>query len=95
MNDWRVPGFTSTGSKRPDALFGTEGGGGGPTRMTRAAGCRVWAEGGREYVDFIMALGSDHFGVRKDVRQRVLQFHARLVLGHHHDAYFLAGGRLA
>ena len=60
MNDWRVPGFTSTGSKRPDALFGTDGG--GPTRMTRAAGCRVWDEGGREYVDFIMALGAVALG---------------------------------
>jgi len=60
VNDWRVPGFTSTGSKRPDALFGTDGG--GPTRMTRAAGCRVWDEGGREYVDFIMALGAVALG---------------------------------
>ena len=60
MNDWRVPGFTSTGSKRPEALFGT--GGGGPTRMTRASGCRVWDEGGREYVDFVMALGAVALG---------------------------------
>lgn len=59
MNDWRVPGFTSTGSKRPDALFGT---GGGPTRMTRAAGCRVWDDNGREYVDFVMALGAVALG---------------------------------
>jgi glutamate-1-semialdehyde 2,1-aminomutase len=58
VNDWRVPGFTSTGSKRPDALFGT----GGPTRMTRASGCRVWDEEGREYVDFIMALGAVALG---------------------------------
>ena len=56
MNDWRVPGFTSTGSKRPDALFGT------PARMTRAAGCRVWDEDGREYVDFVMALGAVALG---------------------------------
>lgn len=56
MNDWRVPGFTSTGSKRPDALFGT------PARMTRASGCRVWDEGGREYVDFVMALGAVALG---------------------------------
>ncbi len=59
MNDWRVPGFTSTGSKRPDALFGT---GGGPTRMTRAAGCRVWDDNGRGYVDFVMALGAVALG---------------------------------
>ena len=56
MNDWRVPGFTSTGSKRPEALFGT------PARMTRASGCRVWDESGREYVDFVMALGAVALG---------------------------------
>jgi glutamate-1-semialdehyde 2,1-aminomutase len=56
VNDWRVPGFTSTGSKRPDALFGT------PARMTRADGCRVWDEDGREYVDFVMALGAVALG---------------------------------
>lgn len=56
MNDWRVPGFTSTGSKRPEALFGS------PARMTRAAGCRVWDDNGREYVDYIMALGAVALG---------------------------------
>jgi glutamate-1-semialdehyde 2,1-aminomutase len=56
VNDWHVPGFTSTGSKRPDALFGT------PARMTRASGCRVWDEDGREYVDFVMALGAVALG---------------------------------
>jgi len=56
VNDWRVPGFTSTGSKRPDALFGT------PARMTRASGCRVWDEDGREYVDYVMALGAVGLG---------------------------------
>ena len=56
MNDWRVPGFTSTGSKRPDALFGT------PARMTRALGCRVWDENGREYLDYVMALGAVALG---------------------------------
>jgi len=56
VNDWRVPGFTSTGSKRPEALFGS------PARMTRAAGCRVWDDGGREYVDYVMALGAVALG---------------------------------
>lgn len=60
MNDWRVPGFTSTASKRPEALFGPAGG--GPTRMTRASGCRVWDDAGREYVDYIMALGAVALG---------------------------------
>jgi glutamate-1-semialdehyde 2,1-aminomutase len=64
-NDWRVPGFTSTGSKRPDALFGqAEPGTDGPPpeRIARAAGCRVWDEAGREYVDYVMALGAVALG---------------------------------
>ncbi len=62
MNDWRVPGFTSTGSKRPDALFGEAPPSDAPARMTRASGCRVWDETGREYVDYIMALGAVALG---------------------------------
>ena len=61
MSDWRVPGFTSTGSKRPEALFGP-GAGEGPARMTRASGCRVWDDRGREYVDYVMALGAVALG---------------------------------
>ncbi|MGH7675819.1 MAG: aminotransferase class III-fold pyridoxal phosphate-dependent enzyme [Gemmatimonadales bacterium] len=56
MSDWRVPGFTSTASKRPDALFGD------PERMVRALGCRVWDIQGREYVDYVMALGAVALG---------------------------------
>ena len=56
MNDWRVPGFTSTGSKRPDAMFGS------PALITRASGCRVWDPDGREYVDYVMALGAVALG---------------------------------
>src|SRR2546421_11223091 len=67
VSDWRVPGFTSTGSKRPDALFGAAPGAPGgidavPARMTRAAGCRVWDAEGREYVDYLMALGAVALG---------------------------------
>ena len=65
MNDWRVPGFTSTGSKRPDALFGAmapEEVEGLPTRLTRASGCRVWDANGREYTDYVMALGAVALG---------------------------------
>src|SRR5437016_666823 len=64
-SDWRVPGFTSTASLRPEALFGpAEPGTGGPPpeRVTRAAGCRVWDEAGREYVDYVMALGAVALG---------------------------------
>lgn len=54
-----VPGETSTGSKRSDVLFG---GAPGPRRMTRSAGCRVWDDAGRDYVDFGMALGAVALG---------------------------------
>ena len=61
MSDWHVPGFTSTGSKRPEALFGGALDG-LPARMTRAAGCRVWDAEGREYLDYVMALGAVALG---------------------------------
>ena len=57
----RIAGFTSTGSKRPETLFGSPD----PTlpsRMTRSAGCQVWDENGREYIDYIMGLGSVALG---------------------------------
>ncbi len=57
----RVAGITSTGSKRPAALFGAAGEG-FPLRMTRSAGCRVWDSEGREYLDYIMALGAVALG---------------------------------
>lgn len=64
MSDWRVAGFTSTASKRPEALFGAgaEGVADLPTRAARAAGCRVWDAAGREYVDYIMGLGAVALG---------------------------------
>ncbi len=55
-----IPGFTSTGSKRPDVLFGTAKG--VPLRMSRAEGCRVWDEDGKEYIDTVMALGAVALG---------------------------------
>lgn len=57
----RVAGFTSTGSKRREALFGEEPGD-APRRMSRSAGCRVWDERGREYLDYVMALGAVALG---------------------------------
>ncbi|MBA3317925.1 MAG: aminotransferase class III-fold pyridoxal phosphate-dependent enzyme [Gemmatimonadales bacterium] len=57
----RVAGFTSTGSKRPGALFGIEGEA-APLRMTRSSGCVVWDSEGREYLDYIMGLGSVALG---------------------------------
>ena len=57
----RVAGFTSTGSKRPAALFGAESES-TPLRMTRSSGCAVWDGEGREYLDYIMGLGSVALG---------------------------------
>ena len=57
----RVAGITSTGSKRPAALFGAAGES-LPLRMTRSSGCRVWDAEGRDYLDFIMALGAVALG---------------------------------
>lgn len=56
-----VAGITSTGSKRPDALFGADYDG-PPLRMVRSAGSRVWDEAGTEYLDFVMALGAVALG---------------------------------
>lgn len=68
----RIPGFTSTGSKRPDALFG-EGDGAAPVRMTAGSGCRVTGEDGREYLDFVMALGAVALGYgRAEVNRAVI-----------------------
>ena len=57
-----IPGFTSTGSKRPDAMFGPGDLDGVPTRMARSAGCRLWDAEGREYLDYVMALGAVTLG---------------------------------
>jgi glutamate-1-semialdehyde 2,1-aminomutase len=62
VSDWRVPGFTSTGSKRPEALFGSGEDPALPTRVVRAAGARVWDASGREYLDYVMALGAVALG---------------------------------
>jgi glutamate-1-semialdehyde 2,1-aminomutase len=57
----RVAGITSTGSKRAAALFGAAGES-LALRMTRSSGCAVWDSEGREYVDYIMALGAVALG---------------------------------
>jgi glutamate-1-semialdehyde 2,1-aminomutase len=56
-----VAGFTSTGSKRPEILFGTYDPD-LPSRMSRASGCMVWDENGRELIDYLMGLGSVALG---------------------------------
>lgn len=57
-----IPGFTSTGSKRPESLFGSAHDASLPARMLRSQGCRVWDTEGREYIDCIMALGAVGLG---------------------------------
>lgn len=54
-----IPGYTSTGSKRPAAMFGDHE---GPRQMARAQGCRVWDRAGREYLDTTMGLGAVALG---------------------------------
>lgn len=56
-----VAGFTSTGSKRPEILFGALDPD-LPSRMSRSSGYRVWDENHREYIDYIMGLGSVALG---------------------------------
>ncbi|HET8650595.1 MAG TPA: aminotransferase class III-fold pyridoxal phosphate-dependent enzyme [Gemmatimonadales bacterium] len=61
MNE-RIPGLTSTGSKRPAALFGSASAPDLPHHLARSEGCRVWDASGREYLDWIMALGAVALG---------------------------------
>jgi glutamate-1-semialdehyde 2,1-aminomutase len=57
-----IPGFTSTGSKRPTALFGPGDDPDLPIRMTGSRGARIRDEAGREYLDLVMALGAVTLG---------------------------------
>ncbi|MEO8451744.1 MAG: aminotransferase class III-fold pyridoxal phosphate-dependent enzyme [Gemmatimonadota bacterium] len=57
----RVAGFTSTGSKRPEALFGSSAVG-VPARLARSEGCHVTDDRGRTFLDFVMALGAVGLG---------------------------------
>lgn len=70
MNDWPVAGFTSTGSKRPQLLYGEGDVPGVPLRMTRSAGCRVWDANGNEFLDCLMALGAVALGYAHPVVNR-------------------------
>ena len=76
-NVWRpraaaiIPGGASTGSKRPEALFG-ERVGELPTHFTRASGCRIETADGRELIDCTMALGAVTLGYADDVVTRAV-----------------------
>jgi glutamate-1-semialdehyde 2,1-aminomutase len=71
----KVAGFTSTGSKRPEALFGGAADD-MPLRMVKSSGCWVLDAEGRDYLDFVMALGAVALGyadpeVSRAVREAV------------------------
>lgn len=57
-----IPGGTSTGSKRPELLYGTALAPDLPTHARRAYGCRVATVDGRELIDLSMALGAVALG---------------------------------
>ncbi|MGH7654241.1 MAG: aminotransferase class III-fold pyridoxal phosphate-dependent enzyme [Gemmatimonadaceae bacterium] len=56
-----LPTGASTGSKRPEVLYGTTDLA-GPTHFVRAAGCRLETTDGAELIDCTMALGSVAIG---------------------------------
>ena len=56
-----IPGGTSTGSKRTDALYG-EGNESGPSHFARASGCRLTTPSELTLIDCTMALGSVAIG---------------------------------
>lgn len=79
-DDWRVraadaiPGGSSTGSKRPAALYGSRAADiAVPTHYERAEGCRVWSTDGRRFVDCGMALGAVAIGYADPAVTRAVQ----------------------
>lgn len=56
-----IPGGSSTGSKRPEALYGEEPEG-RPTHFVRASGCTLTTAGGLELIDCTMGLGAVALG---------------------------------
>ncbi len=69
VDDWRsraadvIPGGSSTGSRRPDALYGSRAFDAAvPTHYERAEGCYVWSPDGRRFLDCGMALGAVGIG---------------------------------
>ena len=77
----RVAGLTSTGSKRPAALFG-DAPGAWHLRMVSSAGCRVRGDDGKEYLDCIMALGAVALGyAHPEVRDAAVDAVGRGAIG--------------
>ena len=56
-----IPGGTSTGSKRPEAIYGGDPAG-LPTHFIRASGCTLTTAGGARLIDCTMSLGSVALG---------------------------------
>jgi glutamate-1-semialdehyde 2,1-aminomutase len=74
-----IPGGTSTGSKRIDALYG-DGNESGPSHFTRANGCRLTTPGDLTLIDCTMALGSVAIGYGEE---RILRAAIAAVAGGH------------
>ncbi len=79
-DEWRsraadvIPGGSSTGSKRPDALFGTRASDTAlPSHYERAEGCTVFAPDGRRFLDCTMALGAVAIGYADSAVTRAVQ----------------------
>ncbi len=69
-----VPGGSSTGSKRPDVLYGSRGGDADlPTHYERAEGCTLITTDGRTYLDCGMALGAVAIGYADGAVTRAVQ----------------------
>jgi glutamate-1-semialdehyde aminotransferase len=75
--EWReraadvVPGGASTGSKRPEALYGDIVDI-GPAHFVRAVGCELTAVSGERYVDCTMALGAVALGYAEEAVSRAV-----------------------
>ena len=79
-HEWRsraaqvIPGGSSTGSKRPDALYGSRANDAAvPSHYERAHGCRIWSTDGREFIDCGMALGAVGIGYADEQVTRAVQ----------------------
>ena len=79
--DWRaraaavIPGGTSTGSKRPDSMFGV--GHAGPTHITAASGCRIRTTGDVWLIDLTAALGAVSLGYADEAVTEAVERAAR------------------
>jgi glutamate-1-semialdehyde aminotransferase len=66
-----IPGGSSTGSKRPAAIYGADDAS-GPSHYVSAQGCRVVTPAGRTLLDCTMALGSVAIGYGDDAVNRAV-----------------------